>query len=134
MPYAPSINTLAAARLGKTGLKAKTTTAAPSAKASTDTSLDGSSRLHTLLSRLEKLMAEKYAFDVFAKDSIDFGILVTYRQTWEPVNYQVGDLVSTIPLAPKEVRRYTTRTVVKRTRAQKELEDNLQTRRNESSD
>src|SRR5207249_3690158 len=82
----------------------------------------------------EKLMAEKYAFDVFAKDSINFGILVTYRQTWEPQTYQVGDLVSTIPLAPKEIRRYTTRKVTKKTRAVKELEDKLQTLKSESSD
>jgi hypothetical protein len=70
--------------------------------------LGGSSRLSQLLTRLDKILAEKYAFDVFAKDSINFGILITYRQTWEPQSYQVGDLVSTIPLAPKEVRRYTT--------------------------
>ena len=87
-----------------------------------------------MLTRLEKLLRERYAFDVFAKNSINFGIMVTYRQTWEPQNYQVGDLVSTIPLAPKEIRRYTTRTVTKKTRATKEIEDKLQTRRTESSD
>src|SRR5262249_37885261 len=70
--------------------------------------LGGSSRLAQLLTQLEKLLSERYAFAVFAKDSINFGILVTYRQTWSPPTYQVGDLVSTIPLAPKEVRRYTT--------------------------
>ena len=96
--------------------------------------LGGSSRLAQLLTRMEKLLTERYAFDVFAEDSINFGIMVTYRQTWEPQNYQVGDLVKTIPLAPKEVRRYTTRTVTKKTRAQKEIEDNLQTRKTESSD
>jgi len=96
--------------------------------------LNGSSRLEHLLTTLDKLLAERYAFDVFAKDSINFGIMVTYRQTWEPQNYQVGDLVSTIPLAPKEIRRYTTRTVTKKTRAVKEVEDNLQTRKTESSD
>ena len=96
--------------------------------------LGGGSRLVQLLTKLENLMAQKYAFDVFAKDSINFGILVTYRQTWEPENYQVGDLVSTIPLAPKEVRRYTTRKVTKKTRAVKEVEDNLQNRKTESSD
>src|SRR5215471_1237602 len=87
-----------------------------------------SNRLTQLLSALDKLMSEKYAFDVFAKNSINFGILVTYRQRWEPLTYQVGDLVSTIPLAPKEVRRYTTKTVVKKTRAVKELEDSLHNR------
>lgn len=96
--------------------------------------LGESSRLVQLLTQLEKLLSERYAFHVFAKDSINFGIMVTYRQTWEPGKYQVGDLVSTIPLAPKEVRRYTTRSVTKKTRAVKELEDNLQTRKTESSD
>ena len=79
--------------------------------------LGASSRLAQLLIKMEKLLAERYAFDVFAKNSINFGIMVTYRQTWEPQQYQVGDLVSTIPLAPKEVRRYTTRAVTKKTRA-----------------
>jgi hypothetical protein len=94
----------------------------------------GVSRLYQLLSGLEKLLSEKYAFDVFAPNSINFGIRVTYRQKWEPVNYQVGDLVSTIPLAPKEIRRYTTRTVTKKTRAVKEVDDSLQIRKRESSD
>jgi hypothetical protein len=96
--------------------------------------LGGSSRLAQLLTQMEKLLSERYAFDVFAKDSINFGIMITYRQEWKPDQYQVGDLVSTIPLAPKEVRRYTTRSVTKKSRAQKELEDNLQTRKTESSD
>jgi hypothetical protein len=94
----------------------------------------GASRLSQLLSQLEKRLSERHAFDVFAKNSINFGILVTYRQTWVPHNYQVGDLVSTIPLAPKEIRRYTTKKVTKKTRAVKELEDNLQTRKTESTD
>ncbi|HAW51382.1 MAG TPA: hypothetical protein DCX54_03485, partial [Flavobacteriales bacterium] len=91
-------------------------------------------RLYQLLTKLEKLLSEKYAFDVFAKDSINFGIMVTYRQTWKPENYQVGDLISTLPLSPKEVRRFTSRMVSKKTRAVKELEDSLITRREESSD
>jgi hypothetical protein len=96
--------------------------------------LGGSTRLTNLLTTLDKLLTEKYAFDVFAKDSVNFGIMVTYRQTWEPQNYQVGDLVSTIPLAPKEIRRFTTRSVTKKSRNVKELEDALQTRKTESSD
>lgn len=96
--------------------------------------LDGSSRLSLLLTSLEKLLSEKYAFKVFAEKSYNFGILVTYRQTWEPLNYQVGDLVSTIPLAPKEIRRYTTRTVTKKARAVKEIENSLQIRKKDSTD
>src|SRR5690349_11904022 len=112
-----------------------TTVRSPQATAGQPTEmLGGSSRLFQLLSTLEKMISERYAFDVFAKDSINFGIMMTYRQTGEPQNYQVGDLISTIPLAQKEIRRYTTRAVSKKTRAVKELEDSLQNRRTESSD
>jgi hypothetical protein len=127
-----SYRSLTSAGLGRRAVQALGATAGDGGEP--ESSLDGSSRLFELLSRMEKLMAEKYAFDVFAKDSINFGTLVTYRQKWEPERYQVGDLISTIPLAPREMKRYTTRTVVKKSRAQKELEDNLQTRRYESTD
>src|SRR5262249_8768383 len=96
--------------------------------------LGGATRLTQLLTELETRLAERYAFDVFAENSINFGIMVTYRQTWEPQQDQVGDLISTIPLAPKEVRRYTTRVLTKKSRAVKEIEDNLQTRKTETSD
>ena len=96
--------------------------------------LGKTSRLYQLLNRLSTLLSEKYAFDVFAKDSINFGILVTYRQAWEPGNYQVGDLVSTIPLAPKEIRRYTTKVVTKKSRAVREIDNSLQIRKQDASD
>jgi hypothetical protein len=96
--------------------------------------LGANSRLTQLLKDLDAKLSERYAFDVFAKDTVNFGIMVTYRQTWEPQLYQVGELVSTIPLAPKEMRRYTTRVVTKKSRAVKEIEDNLQTRKTETSD
>lgn len=96
--------------------------------------LGGASRLAHLLTQLERRLAERYEFDVFAKNSINFGIMATYRQAWDPQQYQVGDLVSTIPLAPKEIRRYTTRALTKKSRAVKEIEDSLQTRGSGSSD
>ena len=96
--------------------------------------IEGASRLSHLLQELDQLLNAKYSFDVYAKDSINFGIMVTYRQTWKPENYQVGELVSTIPLAPKETRRYTTRRVTKKSRAVKEVEDALQSRKSEQSD
>jgi hypothetical protein len=96
--------------------------------------LGGANRLAYLLDKVEKKLAERYAFDVFAPDAINFGVLITYRQKWEPQHYQVGDLVKTIPLAPREIRRYTTRTVTKKTRAEKELDDNVRTQRNETMD
>ena len=82
-------------------------------------------RLERLLSQVAIRLAEPYTFHYFAPDSVNFGILTTYRQRWEPGQYQVGDLVSTIPLAPGEKRKYTTKQVVKTTRAETELEKSL---------
>jgi hypothetical protein len=93
----------------------------------------GAERLSRLLDEIALRLKERYAFAVFAKDSVNFGILITYRQTWTPESYQVGDLVSTLPLAPRETRRYTTKRVVKKTRAVKEVEDALRTTRTEST-
>jgi hypothetical protein len=105
-------------------------TNAVDAKASN--TLGGSSRLAALLAQMDKLLSDRrYVFDVFARNTVNFGLLLTYRQTWIPQQYQVGDLVKTIPLAPREVMRYTTRSVTKKTRATKELEDNVQTLKDE---
>ena len=92
------------------------------------------SRLEKLFSDLEKRLSEPYSFDVFARDSVNFGILINYRQEWKPLNFQVGDLVSTMPLAPQEVRRYTKKRVVKEKRAEKEIQDSLRVRKTESSE
>ena len=84
------------------------------------------------LSRLQRLcletavrLSDPYAFHYFAPDTVNFGLFMTYRQLWQPGQYQVGDLVSTIPLAPGEKRKYTTKQVIKRTRAETELEKAL---------
>lgn len=91
------------------------------------------SRLDELMAELDRRMSERYRFDIFAPNSVNYGILLTYRQAWTPKEYQVGDLVSTIPLAPKEVRRYTKKRVVRKSRTQKELEEAQGSRRSESS-
>lgn len=81
---------------------------------------------HELLSALEAAMKEPYRFTVYAASpterSVNFGLVTTYVQSWEPVNYQVGQLVKTVTLAPKEVRRFTKRVSVKRSRAERELQ------------
>jgi hypothetical protein len=76
---------------------------------------------------MRDLLSSPYSFTVYQENACNFGILVTYRQTWVPDQYQVGDLVSTIPLAPRETRRYTTKQVTKRSRAMKEIANNLNT-------
>ena len=107
---------------------------ARTADASEANPLGGTNRLAYLLAQLEKKLAERYAFKVFAPGAINFGVMVTYRQKWEPQKYQVGELVKTIPLAPKEVQRYTTRSVTKSSRIEKELNDNVNTQRSEATD
>ena len=87
----------------------------------------------TLLAKLSDLLKERYRFDVFAPASINYGLLLNYRQHWQPQSYQVGNLVSTIPLAPQETRRYTTKTIVKKSRSVKEIDDALRSGKDESS-
>jgi len=90
--------------------------------------------IQTMLTELDKMLQEKYSFDVFAPNSINYGLILNYRQQWSPAKYQVGDLVSTIPLAPQEIRKYTTKTVVKKSRNVKEIEDNLRAGKDELSE
>jgi hypothetical protein len=87
-----------------------------------------------LLTELEQMLREKYVFDIFAPNSINYGLLINYRQHWTPISYQVGNLVSTIPLAPQEVRKYTTKSVVKKTRNIKEMNDSLHATKSELGD
>jgi hypothetical protein len=89
--------------------------------------------LINLLKKLDQALSEPYRFDVFAPDSVNFGLLLNYRQRWQPLSYQVGNLVSTIPLAPQETRRYTTKTVIKKSRSKKEIDDAFQDSKSESS-
>ena len=76
-------------------------------------------------------MKERYRFDVFAPASINYGVLLNYRQHWQPQSYQVGNLVSTIPLAPQETRKYTTKSVVKKTRNVKEISNALRSKKDD---
>jgi len=89
--------------------------------------------LARLITALDAMLHEPYRFDVFATGSINYGLLLNYRQHWKPQSYQVGNLVSTIPLAPQETRRYTTKSVVKKTRNVKEIDDSLRAGKDESS-
>ena len=71
--------------------------------------------VQNLLDELQAAINEPYRFTVFASDSsgvaINFGLIVTYRQRWQPVTYQAGKLVSTITLAPSEERTYSRKVV-----------------------
>ncbi len=75
-------------------------------------SKSASARASDLVAQLKKRMAQPYQFDVFKPGSINYGIMTTYRQRWEPISYQAGDLAGTIPLAPNERREVSWRKVV----------------------
>jgi hypothetical protein len=89
---------------------------------------------HELLEELDEVLRERYKFEVFAPNSTNFGLMVTYRQKWQPLTYQVGELVKSLTLAPKETRKITSRRVLRKDRAVKELEENQRMRRDETSD
>jgi hypothetical protein len=93
---------------------------------------------HEVIDRLRAARGTAYPFRFFAASSayrsVNFGIMVTYRQLWTPVSYQVGELVNTIPLAPREIRRFSKKTVVRTKRAIQEVESNLVSRRTESEE
>lgn len=92
---------------------------------------------HELLAELDKRLKEPYRFNIYAAGrrsrSVNFGIVLSYRQRWTPTAYQVGELVRTVPLAPKEVRRYSRKLVRKLTRAEKESRSTLESLRTEST-
>ena len=84
----------------------------------------------TVRTALDQRRRVEHAFTVFAADadgaSVNYGLLTTYRQTWTPVAYQVGELARTVTLGPKEVRRYTVKRRDVRRRDDREQENVLE--------
>ena len=89
--------------------------------------------LEQLVARARSAYPTKYFAANKRQRSINFGVLFTYRQRWTPTAYQVGELIKSIPLAPKEVRKYSKRVVKKDKRARKEIEANLENLRSETN-
>lgn len=91
--------------------------------------------LYSLVEELETRAKAQYPFTLFAANgtqrSVNFGLVTTYRQEWTPVAYQVGRLVRSEPLAPKETRKFSRKTVIKRSRAEREVSNSLRSRKDE---
>jgi hypothetical protein len=89
-----------------------------------------------ILTELKTRARSQYPARYFAatrqERSVNFGLLVTYRQCWTPTCYQVGELLKSIPLAPREVRRYSKKVVMKEKRARKEVVSNLSAQKSET--
>lgn len=94
--------------------------------------LAGHDPLSRLIFELTERLAAPYQFTVFAPNTVNFGLLVTYRQAWRPISYQVGRLVKTIPLAPGESREYSIKRVEKKSRNEKEIEHNLRIKKRDT--
>jgi len=90
-------------------------------------------RVGRLLRDIAARLAEPYQFDIFAPDSYNFGVVFTYRQCWKPLTYQVGSLVSSMPLAPGEKRSFTKRRTVKESSARKDVRGSSSTATSGSS-
>jgi hypothetical protein len=86
-----------------------------------------------LVGDLERRLGEPYRFDVFVAGTINYGLLLTYRQEWSPVTYQVGRLVETMPLAPGETREFTVKRTTKDTRRNRRLDKSMREQSSESS-
>ena len=93
--------------------------------------------MHKTLRELHDRINSNYEFTVFAADrnfhSVNFGLLNTYRQQWTPINYQAGKLVKTIPLSPKEERKYSLKTTRNLKQARKEALKNNSSLKNEQT-
>ncbi len=70
-------------------------------------------------------------FPIFAPGLVNYGLLLNYRQVWKPGPWQVGDLIKTIPLAPKETRKYKTVVKENKKRSRKEIEKSLNVRKSD---
>lgn len=84
-------------------------------------------RVQNLLKEMAERLQEPHSFRIFQKNTVNFGIVTTYRQEWKPGDYQVGSMVSSLPLAPGETRKYTKKMMTKKTRSQKENEKSAST-------
>lgn len=75
------------------------------------------SRAEELALNLATRLSQPYSFHYFAPGTINYGLMLTYRQSWTPRSYQVGRLADALPLAPGETRTFTTRRRVVEKRA-----------------
>jgi hypothetical protein len=91
---------------------------------------------NAILKQLRSRLTSSYPAKYFAANrqqrSVNFGLMLTYRQRWTPTAYQVGELIKSIPMAPKEVRKYSKKVVRKKRRSKKEIENNIESLKSET--
>jgi hypothetical protein len=84
--------------------------------------------LHQTLRDLHDRLSGTYNFTIFAADkdyhSVNFALRLTYREELTPKEYQAGKLLKTIPLAPKEEKKYSVKVSRNEKRSAKEAKKN----------
>jgi hypothetical protein len=65
---------------------------------------------------ITKIRPDEYPFEVFQADSVNLGLRLVYRQEWQHLGTQPGEIVRTIPLGPGQTERITTKIVRRRKR------------------
>jgi hypothetical protein len=90
-----------------------------------------------ILKDLQERLLSKYEFTIFAANrdyhAVNFGLMNTFRQEWEPLTYQAGKLVKTIPLSPKEERKYSIKNTKNSKSVVKEAQKNSSNIHNEQN-
>lgn len=89
--------------------------------------------LKQLIQRASSAYPGKYFAANKRQRSVNFGVLVNYRQRWTPTFYQVGELIKSMSLLPGEVKKYSRKMVKKEKRARKEIESNLESLKSETN-
>lgn len=87
----------------------------------------------TLAKLKRRLRKGSYEFDIYEPGSVNYGLMLTYRQEWSPLRYQVGRLIDTIPLTPGEKREVRVVTTRKKHDARASLTNQTRESTNESS-
>ena len=89
--------------------------------------------LNQLIQRASSAYPAKYFAANKRQRSVNFGVLVNYRQRWTPTVYQVGELIKSMSLLPGEVKKYKRKMVKEKKRARKEIESNLESLKSETN-
>ena len=68
-----------------------------------------------------EVLPDNYEFEPFKFGTVNFGIQSVYRQGWTPLGTQPGEIVRTLPLAPKQTEKISVK-AIRRTKSTRQVE------------
>ncbi len=93
--------------------------------------------LNSYIALLDQQIASDHSFTAFGADetghAVNYGVVATYRQRWDPQSYQAGELVKTLPLAPGQKMAFSTKRMIRKSHGEKRAEASENTYNSESS-